>query len=149
MEKQMEAKVDKRTKEYKAMIQNPEIVVEGQNQPTATGDIPIEVLAEVDKSCGDTVIHKYENGDPVIPVDFHQKESNPGFTVCSECGGPLEPNEDGTPKYRRQPEACWDCVHAQENKIKCKDGVIRDKDACKRVMRKNENDDEVWDWVAK
>jgi hypothetical protein len=146
MENQMEAKIDKRTKEYKAMIQNPEIVVETKEEDR----IPVECFT-ADSTSATTGEPFNLDMKTVITVnpDFHKAESNPGFTVCSECGGPLEPNEDGTPKYRRQPEACWDCVHAQENRIKCKDGVIRDKGACKRVVRVNENGDEIWDWVAK
>jgi uncharacterized protein with PIN domain len=136
-------KIDKRTKEYKAMIQNPERVVESKDATTMTDkEMVIDVLG-TDAEMAPNVV------TPVIPVDYHKSGSNPGFTVCSECGGPLEPNDDGTPKYRRQPEACWDCVHKNENKILCKDGVIRDKEDCKRVTRMVNAKDEVYEWVVK
>jgi hypothetical protein len=184
---QVETKIDKRTKEYKAMIQNPDIVVEGMREPIETRKAAIPTQRAPVETQGPTVegsvttvesisgsqnifspfdelsppSSKFDSiavsarssvplvvASPVSP-DYHKSAFNPGFTMCSECGGPLEPNDDGTPKFRRQPEACWDCTHKHENDILCKDGVIRNKDACKKVLRKNENGDEVWEWVVK
>ena len=36
--------------------------------------------------------------------------NNPGFHLCMKCGKPLPPNEDGSQKFRRQPEPCFECV---------------------------------------
>jgi len=42
--------------------------------------------------------------------DYSLKVNNPGFHLCTVCGGELPPNEDGSQKYRRCGEACYDCV---------------------------------------
>lgn len=82
-------------------------------------------------------------------LDYSKIENNPGFKLCGKCGGDtLELNEDGSSKSRRQPEMCRDCVWENENKIKCEDGVIRDKAACKRITRMVAGD-EVYAWVKK
>ena len=44
-------------------------------------------------------------------IDYSKAENNPGFNLCMVCGqDKLTPNEDGTPKFRRFPEPCPDCV---------------------------------------
>ena len=60
-----ETKIDKRTKEYKESVQQP---------------------------------------------DYEKVENNPGFKLCMYCGKELPPNEDGSPKFRRFPEPCYDCT---------------------------------------
>lgn len=42
--------------------------------------------------------------------DLSKRENNPGFKLCSECGCELPPNEDGTPRFRKFPEPCDDCI---------------------------------------
>jgi len=49
--------------------------------------------------------------DETIVKDKYAKiEDNLGFKRCMHCGTSLPPNEDGSPKWRRQPEACVECV---------------------------------------
>jgi len=43
-------------------------------------------------------------------LDYEKAENNPGWKLCMYCGKELPPNEDGTVKFRRFPEACYDCV---------------------------------------
>lgn len=42
--------------------------------------------------------------------DYSKVENNPGFKLCMKCGAGLPPNEDGTPKWRKFPEACHKCI---------------------------------------
>jgi hypothetical protein len=39
----------------------------------------------------------------VTEIDYSDKANNPGWSKCFKCGADLEPNEDGSAKYRRQP----------------------------------------------
>jgi len=73
--------------------------------------------------------------------DFTKLSDNEGFKRCMECGGILPLNEDGSERFRLQPEPCDACIHKNMNKIKCTDGVIRDADKCRRVF--NEETGEV------
>ena len=115
-----EVKIDKRTKAYK----------DSQGTTQIPGTIPISPANS-------------------FPRDFTKIENNPGFKLCGKCGGDtLELNDDGSSKSRRQPEMCRGCVWENESKIKCEDGVIRDKDDCKRITRTVAGD-EVYAWVAK
>lgn len=43
-------------------------------------------------------------------LDYEKIENNPGFKLCMKCGAELPPNEDGTPKWRKFPEPCHDCI---------------------------------------
>lgn len=49
-------------------------------------------------------------GETKPEVDYSKAVNNPGFKLCSECGCDLPPNEDGTPKWRKYPEPCHDCI---------------------------------------
>ena len=83
-------------------------------------------------------------------VDFGNIKNNPGFKKCMVCGGPLPPSEDGSERFRPQPEACDRCVHANINKIVCSDGVTRDRSSCKKVVKINDlTKDENVSWVKK
>ena len=73
-----EVKIDKRTKEYKESIVNPEILNES--------------------------------------LDYSKVGNNPGWSKCFKCGVDLEPNPDGSPRWRSQPEACRSCIWENEGK---------------------------------
>ena len=124
METEMESKIDKRTKEYRDMVRD----AINHSEP------PIGVV---------------ESDETQAPPDYSKIENNPGFKLCMECGkDKLALNEDGSLRVRRQPEACYDCVHENENKILCVDGIIRDRGDCKRVVTVI-GEDEVITWVGK
>ena len=118
---------------------------------TSPAHTPEEVAKAIKflESCGATVQAPPQDTDlPAVKPDYSKIENNEGFTLCMKCGGPLPPSDDGKPKYRRQPEACYECVHKDADKMKCEDGVVRDKDDCKRVTTMV-GKDEVYTWVKK
>ena len=41
---------------------------------------------------------------------YAKAENNPGFKRCMHCWAELPPNEDGSPKFRKQPEPCDECI---------------------------------------
>ena len=43
-------------------------------------------------------------------TDYEKIENNPGWKLCMYCGATLPPNEDGSPKWRKFPEPCYDCT---------------------------------------
>jgi hypothetical protein len=45
-----------------------------------------------------------------IKDQFAKAKDNPGFKICMHCGAELEPNEDGSPKFRKYPEPCYECT---------------------------------------
>ena len=81
-----EVKVDKRTREYKNS-QQP--VVFEQGCPEAARMALDEARSK---------------------PDYEKIENNPGWKLCMYCGKELPPNEDGSPKFRRFPEPCYDCI---------------------------------------
>ena len=134
--------VDKRTRDYKESMKE----VPSCHKCGKTEDL-IEVSPQVRicRSC----IGKLSKVDVPKGTDYSKSENNPGFKLCSVCGRDnLEPNDDGSPKRRRQPEACHDCVWESENKIKCTDGVIRNRKDCKKVVREV-GEDKIISWVKK
>ena len=113
-----EVKIDKRTKEYKDMVNNPEIAVEGV-------DDAIKLL----ESRG---------------MRVSTPKSGRDLLHCPGCGVELLEDERNT----KSPAYCNECIHADANKIVCEDGVTRDKDSCKRLIRMV-GKDEVFYWVKK
>lgn len=49
--------------------------------------------------------------------DLSKRENNPGFKACMHCGGELPPNEDGSVKFRKFPEPCYECINARKDKM--------------------------------
>lgn len=43
-------------------------------------------------------------------TELDKAEDNPGFKLCMHCGKELPPSEDGSPKWRRFPEPCDECI---------------------------------------
>ncbi len=99
----MEQVKDKRTKAYK----------NSQKGDCKMRQVPGEVEIDLpERSIGDVAIL------PEKGIDYSKKENNPGFKLCMVCGEDnLDLNDDGSPKRRRQPEACHDCVYANKDKM--------------------------------
>ena len=155
----MEVKIDKRTKEYKKsmeQITNPEIAVEVTREeflkdvllhpePDTMDMIeqteqpsrkPWEIPPEVDEAIKLLESRGISVNVPRVAVDLLH---------CPDCGVELLEGERNT----RSQAHCSVCIKKNANKIVCTDGVIRDKDDCRRVTTINSNKDEVYTWVAK
>ena len=99
----MEVKIDKRTREYKMQQVPGEVKIElpgdkpGQSGLCITTDPPTYIPDVVSS---------------VIPVkpDYTKVENNPGFGLCTHCGGVLPPNEDGSPHRSHQGALCHGCT---------------------------------------
>lgn len=50
------------------------------------------------------------------PPVIENKPPKSDYSKCPGCGDDLPPNDDGTPKFRRFPEYCTDCVWKNANK---------------------------------
>lgn len=83
-----EVKVDKRTKEYREGVK-----------------IPIDRAVTDELDVFDNTSKVDRGKEPYAKI-----ENNPGFKLCMMCGTELPPNEDGTPKWRKYPEPCSDCI---------------------------------------
>src|SRR4030043_2385098 len=81
-----EVKLDKRTKEYRDKVESP--IEEVKSEPIA---------------------------GVYIKDAYSKVENNPGFRRCMHCWSELEPNEDGSPKFRRWPTPCPRCVTRKLN----------------------------------
>jgi len=121
-----EVKIDKRTKAYKESLQQPSpledvdsfttdgVVPTGQDMPNPEmQQVPGEVKTVLpEDNPGEAVVY-----EPARKPDFSKAKDNPGFTLCCECGkDTLEPNDDGSPKFRRFGVPCESCVNKNKTK---------------------------------
>ena len=98
--------METKTKEYKKSIK-PEnakvLTVEGLKSDE---NIPIDLTALDEHDVFDN-----PPKEGVYIKDAYAKvENNPKFRRCMHCWTELPPNEDGSPRYRRVPEACPECI---------------------------------------
>jgi len=134
---QTEPKVDKRTKEYKERLALIEEIREAERKEaaregrkvrtelyicpkcdgTGKGEGCMEQGGFVRGLCPECCGHKmWLKGEKVAEEKIETKghyekpENNPGWKLCMYCGKELPPNEDGSPKWRKFPEPCYDCT---------------------------------------
>ena len=80
-----------------------------------------------------------------LKLDYGKVENNPGWKLCMKCGrDTLPPNEDGTQKYRKCPEACDECVKANLNRAVYEGKEMPLEDAMSLRKKKWKHDEEMW-----
>ena len=162
----MEVKIDKRTKEYKENMKAHDDLnrinddlnringVEPASPPTEPYPEPVvpdTTTAGVEQSDPPEIKDEQSEVEKAIKlleshgvVVLTPGKSGVDLLHCPGCGVELLEDE----RNMKNRAFCSECVHADENKIVCEDGVKRDKDACKRMTRMV-GKDEVFYWVKK
>ena len=86
--------------------------------------------------------------EDVVMTDVERERIKPpvgDFSKCPGCGVELPPNDDGSPKHRRFPEYCYDCVWANYDRkvgkkvegVGSDDEVRKARDVLERYMKQN------------